>query len=78
MIAIQIKKIKFYDIKSIIIPLGPVSLEPVSLGPASARPSDDETGAAVEIGEGTSTSGVDSKCERRRLSLDAIPAILDI
>ena len=40
MIAIQIKKIKFYYIKSIIIPLGPASL-----GPVSARPSGDGVGA---------------------------------
>ena len=78
MIAIQIKKIKFYYIKKIIIPLELTSLEPVSLGPASVGPSDDGTGAAVEIDEGTSVFEVDSEHERRHLSPSTIPIILAI
>ena len=68
MIAIQIKKIKFYYTKSIIILLRPPSLGsallgPTSLGPTSAGPSGDGAGAAVEMDEGTSASGVDCECE---------------
>ena len=88
MIAIQIKesnfiiflnkKIKFYYIKNIIIPLGPTSLRSTSLGPTSAGPSGDSAGVAVEKGEGASTSRVGYECEHHRLSSDAIPTILDI
>ena len=42
------------------------------------NPYDDGADAVVKIDEGTSTSGVDYECERRRLSPNAIPTILDI
>ena len=78
MIAIQIKKFKFYYIKRIIIPLRSASLKPISPGPASAGLFDDGTGAAIEIDEGASASEVDSECERHCLSSGAIPAIHNI
>ena len=73
MIAIQIKKIKFYYIKNIIIPHIPASLRSVSVGPFG-----DGAGAIVKIGEDASASGVDYEYEHHRLSHDAIPVILDI
>ena len=80
---IQIKKIKFYYIKSIIIslrfvPLGLASLRPTSLGPASAGPSDSGAGVVMEIDEGASTFEVDYKCEHHHLSPSVISAIIKI